>query len=212
MKRKTGAAGFLPAILFGVTSAALAASAAEHPGFPAEAFGKVNLSFELNQGQVAPPVEFLARGDGYSILLDSGGMSLRLAGTGRLIKARLVGSNRGAAGEGITPQAGIVSYFLGQDRRQWLNRIPTYARVRYRQVYDGIDLIYYGKQRRLEYDFVVAPGADPEHIQIAYSGVESLRLDQQGNLLFKGPAGDLVQHRPIAYQEIDGSRKAVPAG
>ena len=121
----------------------------------------------------------------------------------------LTGSNRDAHVIGEELQPGKSNYFRGRDPAQWRTNVPTYGRVRYRQVYAGIDLVYYGNQRRLEYDFVVAPGADPKAIRLAFQGAERLFVDPDGNLVLKLQDGHLTLHRPVAYQEINGSRHTV---
>src|SRR5262249_31008640 len=94
---------------------------------------------------------------------------------------------------------------------QWRTNVPTYAKVRYEAIYPGVDLVYYGNQRQFEYDFVVAPGADPGVITLAFEGPQTLDIDAQGDLVFQVAGGDLRLRRPLVYQEIDGSRRLVAA-
>jgi hypothetical protein len=121
---------------------------------------------------------------------------------------QLVGGNTAARGTGMDQQAGTSKYLLGNDPSRWRTGIPNYGRVEYQGVYPGIDLVYYGNQRQLEYDFVVAPGADPAGITLAFDGVESLALDAAGDLVLHTVAGDVVEHAPILYQQ----GAIVPAG
>ena len=99
----------------------------------------------------------------------------------RAVRMLLVGGNKSVRGEGVDLQPGISSYFHGNNPSKWRSGVPHYAKVRYRNVYDGIDLVYYGNQSGLEYDFVVSPGADPHAIRMRFDGVTSLRIDDRGN-------------------------------
>src|SRR5260370_21648118 len=111
--------------------------------------------------------------------------------------------------EGLDELPAKVNYFIGNDPSKWRTNISTYGKVRYRDVYPGVDLVYYGNQRQLEYDLVVAPGADSKRIRISFSGVRGLRLDAQGNLILVMSDGELEQHKPIVYQQAAGARKEV---
>jgi Tol biopolymer transport system component/photosystem II stability/assembly factor-like uncharacterized protein len=127
-----------------------------------------------------------------------------------VVRMRLEGANLNTpAAEGLDQLPGKVSYFLGNDSSKWLTDIPTYSKVAYRNVYSGVDLIYYGNQQQLEYDLVVAPGADPGLIQIAFDGPDGLRVDKQGNLLLETRAGKIQQNKPAIFQEVDGARKEI---
>lgn len=128
-----------------------------------------------------------------------------------VVRMRLVGANGKAPGVGLEPFSGKVNYFLGQSQRRWQRNVPAYRKVRYSKVYPGVDLVYHGNQRQLEYDFVVAPGADPGRIRLAYGGVRGARLDARGDLVLSTEAGELRQPRPEVYQDIGGVRRAVDA-
>src|SRR5260370_3718443 len=104
---------------------------------------------------------------------------------------------------------GTVNYLIVNDPAQWHTGVPTFSKVHYRNVYPGIDLIYYGNQRQLEYDFVVAPGADPQSIRRQFEGVSQLRVTTDGDLVATALGGSLELHKPVVYQEADGARKAV---
>src|SRR5262249_55469981 len=95
------------------------------------------------------------------------------------------------------------------DLSQWHTNIPNFGRVEYENVYPGIDLAYYGNQGQLEYDFVVAPGSDPNAIQLSIQGAQSLSLDAQGNLVLHEPGGDVIEQAPVVYQQIGSVRQAV---
>jgi hypothetical protein len=122
---------------------------------------------------------------------------------------RLDGADTKAPLQGVDGLPGRVSYIFGSDPSKWNTNVSTYSKVAYSQVYPGIDLVYYGNQQQLEYDLVVAPGADPGLIQIAFEGTKSLRLDKQGNLLLNTSAGEIQQNKPAIFQEVDGGRKEI---
>ncbi|HEX8191233.1 MAG TPA: SBBP repeat-containing protein, partial [Pyrinomonadaceae bacterium] len=109
-------------------------------------------------------------------------------------------------GEGRLP--GRVNYFRGGARRVEATA-SRYARVRYHSVYEGVDMVYYGDGRRLEYDFVVAPGAEARAVALDFRGAERLEIDAAGDLVLHTPAGVLRQHRPFAYQQDGDERRAV---
>jgi hypothetical protein len=162
------------------------------------------LAFEANTGQTAPDVKFLARGRGYTIFVTStetvvvvaapspGGPKGQWAGApgeATVLRMRWLGADPAAALVGVDPLPGRSHYFLGADKAAWRRDVATWGRVRQNAVYPGIDLVHYGNQRRLEYDFVVAPGADPGAIALALEGSTALRLDAAGDLVVTTPGG-----------------------
>ena len=178
-----------------------------------ENYGKLPLSFEENRGQTDARVKFLSQGNGYTLLLSPGAVELNLARSQRdghaALRMSFPGAQRSPVVTGDGRQAAISSYFVGNDPAKWVSGAPNYARVRYQKLYPGVDLVFYGNQRQLEYDLVVAPGADPGAIRLQFDGVDSMRLDSAGNLVLRTRAGELRQHRPIVYQERDGARQSV---
>ena len=126
-----------------------------------------------------------------------------------VLRLKLLGANTNPKVTGLDELPGKSNYFLGNDPSQWRTNVPTYRRVAFDQVYPGIDVVYYGNQRRLEYDFVVAPGADPGRIQLAVEGADEVAIDEAGNLVLSTPNGEIRQHKPVVYQEIDGERIAI---
>src|ERR1041384_5113669 len=104
-----------------------------------------------------------------------------------------------------------MNYFLGDDPARWRPNVPTYSRLVQRQVYKGIDIAYYGNQQQLEYDFIVAPGSDPNVITLEFAGLQSLRVDANGDLLLGTARGQLRQHKPTAFQIVDGVRREISA-
>jgi hypothetical protein len=188
------------------------------------AYGQVPLSFEANQGQADSRVNFLARGNGYALFLTPGQAVLSLhqpaehssgqapsgpAAAGDVLAMQFLGANANPRVTGLDEQAGVTNYLIGNDPAQWHMHIANYGTVQYQGLYPGIDLNYYGNQRQLEYDFVVAPGADPRVIHLAFQGARSLALNDQGNLVLHTAGGDVVEHAPVLYQECDGGRQAV---
>ena len=121
---------------------------------------------------------------------------------------RVVGAEA-AAVTGVEKLPGVSHYLSGRDPAKWRTNVPHYAKVRYEGVYPGIDLLYYGNQRQLEYDFVVSPGADPGRIRLRFEGAESLRLEPGGDLVFRLKDGEVRQSRPVVYQEESGRRRPV---
>jgi hypothetical protein len=127
-----------------------------------------------------------------------------------VIRLGLHGSTSASRGEGQQLLPGKVSYLTGT-RESWRSNLPTFGRVQYDEVYPGIDLVYYGNQTRLEYDFVVAPGVDPKQIAVTFDGADGLEINADGELIIKAGEQSLTQHKPIAYQERGGMREIVPA-
>ena len=202
-------------------------------------YGQLPMRFEPNQGQTDAAVQYLARGTGYQLFLTAEEAVLVLRqgrpepvrpepwrpeqgdpdqkptaeapNTPAAIRLRLTGAARNPAPvpAGQEPLPGYSNYLIGKDPAQWRTRVPHYGKVRYGQVYPGIDLVYYGNPQQLEYDFVLAPGADPGLIQLAYAGIERLEIDAAGDLVLHVPGGRLVQQAPRIWQDIDGERHPV---
>jgi hypothetical protein len=190
-----------------------------------ESYGKLPLHFEANRGQTRKDVRFLSRGPGYNLYLTADEAVLVLSKPNAdakrdargakaqekslALRMTLVGAARSPLVSGVEEQPGKTNYFIGKDRSKWRTNVPTYAKVHYQNVYPGIDLVYYGNQRQLEYDFVVAPGADPKKIVLGFKGADKLEIDAQGDLVLHAAGGDIRQHKPIFYQEFDGIRREI---
>src|SRR2546421_388864 len=199
-----------------------------------DAYGKLPLGFETNEGQADPEVKFLSRGSGYTIFLTPTGATLRLRNAdcglrnGRtaapcaeddiqkdrsqnpqsafrnpqtaVLRMSLVGANERAAVAGLDEQAGRSNYLIGNDPSRWRMNVANYSRVRYAQVYPGVNLEYYGNQKQLEYDFRLAPGTSAERVRLAFKGADSVRVDEaSGDLLVETAGGELRQRRPVVY-------------
>src|ERR1700722_2003070 len=208
---------------------------------PTESYG-LPLMFEKNQGQTDSQVQFLSRGNGYSVFLTAGGMVLGLrpeeAASGSNVSTRLplgpaavrqmerasrakksaaiaidlVGAASNAIAVGEEPLATKVNYFIGRDPKKWRTNVPAYAKVRYKNVYPGIDLVYYGNNRAVEYDFDLAPGADPTRIQFLVKGADALKIDSEGNLALSKGSSTMRFRAPLIYQSAGAKRTLVPGG
>jgi hypothetical protein len=170
------------------------------------------LTFETNVGQVDDSVAFLTRGQGYSFFVSATSATLDVQADlgGWVLQMDLVGGNAQAPAIGLDRHEGNTNYLSGSDSSRWLTDIANYTKVAFDDVYKGIDIVYYGdSQQQIEYDFVVAPGADPSQILLNFDGAEAMNLDEQGHLVFETGERDLVQKAPVIYQEIDGKRVPV---
>ena len=188
-----------------------------------EAYGNLPLSFEANTGQADSRVKFLSRGPGYTLFLTFDEAVLALSAPRRtsdrsadrenaaILRMRLVGANSAAAIYGAEELPGKSNYFIGNDPKRWRTDIPNYAKVRYHAVYPGVDLLYYGNQGQVEYDFVVAAGSDPGAIKLAFEETSHgasqrmnrtapLRIDQSGDLVVSLNGSEVRLHKPTAYQ------------
>jgi Beta-propeller repeat len=199
-----------------------------------DAYNKLPLSFEENQGQAPQDARFLSHGSGYQLVLTSQGAQLSLINPNRLdleprhrtaflrayaqarraikpsvVQLLLENASPSPHIAGLDRMRGRTDYFISNDPRRWKTGVPSYSQVKYENVYPGVNLVFYGNQRRLEYDFVVAPGADPKVIQLHVDGARSVRLDPHGNLLCRVPGGQIELEKPLVYQDVNGARKEV---
>ena len=173
----------------------------------ADAFGRLPLSFELNQGQADARVKFLARGQRYGIFLTGNGAAFSINGSA--LHMRFKDAATAPPVTGVDQLPGKVNYLIGNKSSDWRTNIPTYERVRYEQIYQGVDLVYYGNQRQLEYDFVIAPGVSFKQIRMAFDGAGKLKLNRRGDLILKSGTQTITLLRPKAYQDIDNKRREV---
>jgi hypothetical protein len=162
-----------------------------------KAYGKVPLSFEPNQGQVDARVKFVARVSGYTLYLTAD-EAVFAGGDGLVQRMKLIGVNRSMQFEPLERQPGISNYFIGDDPSKWRINVPNFGRVALRDVYPGIDLVFYGNERQLEYDWVVAPQADPKQIRVKWEGPSQVTKSAQGDLVL---SASLTQQRPVVLQE-----------
>jgi Beta-propeller repeat/Cep192 domain 4/Abnormal spindle-like microcephaly-assoc'd, ASPM-SPD-2-Hydin len=198
---------------------------------PVAIFSKLPLSFEANRGQAPAAVKYLTRGAGYTLYLTRDEAVLALASaaedrfTGRHagrgaghpvrpvdIRMRLEGANREATVKGTGRLPGRANYFIGNDPKAWRTGIPTYAQVVYGNIYPGVDLVYYGRAGRLEYDFRLNPGAAAHSVGLSLAGVEVARVTADGDLELRLPGGEVKFRKPVAYQtDSSGARRYVAA-
>ncbi len=175
---------------------------------------QVPLSFEANQGQADRSVKFLSRGDGYALFLTSQDAVFQLASGAvaksapSVLRMRLLGARDGGEVSGAQKLTGTVNYFVGNDRAKWHTGVPTFAKVYYRGIYSGVDAVFYGNQRHLEYDFTVAPGADTRQITMEFSGARP-KLDRTGNVLLSLAGETVTLHKPVLYQGEGSSKRSV---
>lgn len=174
------------------------------------------LRFEPNRGQTDSSVRFVGRSLGYGLFLRERDAVMVLhtpagkRGTkDAVVRMAFAGARKNAAMQGRQILPGQSNYLRGQDPRRWHTGIPNFAQVRYDGLYPGIDLAFYGKRQRLEYDYIVSPHADPRQIRLHYSGVRKLSLNQHGDLLLDTGHGILRQHKPVVYQMIGGQKRLV---
>jgi hypothetical protein len=197
----------------------------------ARSLNALPLSFERNEGRAASEVRYLSRGADYLVSLtdndafitlrkktprqttqnesgpnQSGDDHLR-SFSAETINMHLVNSSASTRIAGDGPLPGTVNYFLGSDPSRWRSGVPTFKRVKYTGVYPGVDLVYYGNQRQLEFDFEVAPGADPSRIELSFAGARRLNLDHEGNLILSTTSGAVSFHKPVIYQTVSGMRQ-----
>jgi len=167
-------------------------------------FSQLPMIFEPNQGQADPSARFIARGQGYNLYLQKIGAVLALASKDQHIqnvKMMLVGANSNAEISGANRLPGTSNYFIGNDPKKWHRGIPQFDGVHYWNVYPGIDLAFYGSQGRLEYDFRIAPGADPSQAQLQFDGAGQPRLSGRDLILDANGASVSLQ-APRIYQRI----------
>src|SRR3989339_312873 len=183
-----------------------------------EAYGKLPLCFESNHGQTDASVKFLARGKGYTLFLTSteAVLALKTAAGSKaegldVVRMKLKDANIDPVFQGMDLLSSQSSYMTGNDPKKWQTKIEQYSKVEIKQIYPGINMVYYGNNGQLEYDFVVAPGANPGLIKMIFKGAKNLELDQKGNLVLNLQEGRLAFNAPTLYQKT-GSKRDIVAG
>jgi hypothetical protein len=182
--------------------------------------------FEPNAGQMNPDVRFAHRSPSRSLYFTPRDVTLVTSASSSSVKpstnakdttrpdravmrTRFRGANPAPVIRASNPLPGRSHYLVGRDRSRWRTNVDHFAKVEYQQLYPGIDLVFYGTDGLLEYDFVVAPGADPRRIELEFDGVDRLSVDRNGDLLLAGRGLDVVHRKPRVYQEIGGRRRIV---
>ncbi len=171
--------------------------------------GKTLLLFEQNKGQTETEVKYLAKANGYQLFLTQTETVFSLKNSDQ-IKMSFVGANKDAELQGENKLVTVSNYFSGQDQSKWIKGIPNFGEVSQKAIYQGIDAKYYGiENKQVEYDFIVSPNADANQIKLNFDGAKNINIDESGNLILKTENSELVQHKPVAYQIIDGEKNAV---
>jgi hypothetical protein len=222
---------FLGFLLYGTTLAA--------PSIDAS-FGNIHLAFTVNRGQSPSSIRFTAQGSGCGMAFSPAGTTFLLSRETAAsvakraakksvvfendptrdrpeyesfaLKLAFVGANENPEIQGEDRLPWNNNYFIGNDPDQWRTDVPNYKKIRLREVYDGVDLVYYGNRKRVKYDFVVKPGEDPEKILLKYDFGEAggaLEVNEKGELVVKTPVGELIEEKPYCYQKIEGKEAAV---
>jgi hypothetical protein len=198
-------------------------------------YGKLPLYFIENKGQVDNRVRFYEKAGGHAIYFTPESIYFALRKKEKNFDARHrkiagheplpgaegkptpsavvqlipLGMQKGVKIEAVEPQAAKFNYFIGNDPAKWRTNIPSYGAVVYREAYPGVDLKFYGTGRQLEYDIIVKPGGDPNQVKFQCAGIKNLEVTREGDLAIKLPdGGQLIQKKPIVYQEIAGQRLA----
>jgi hypothetical protein len=199
------------ALAIGVSSGNAAATKTSPSMASRASIAGVPLNFERNLGQAPNEVQFLAHGPAYAIELTEQGAALAFgvpnAQAAKVIHLRVQGADLNSRPRAEEPLPGRVNYFIGNDPSKWRTDVATYNKVRYANVYPGIDLVYYGTEGKLEYDFAVAPGSDAKRIGLQFDGAQRLRVDADGNLKIGAQHRELAFQRPVAYQLDDVGRQ-----
>jgi hypothetical protein len=199
--------------------------------------GRPPLSFEENRGQTDSRVKFLARGRGYTLFLAGTDAVVALSARSHeglaqpyrthgivpvgmasmpektaTVRINLIDANPDCVASGVDRMAGKTNYFIGKDPAKWQQNVPTFAGVKFHEVYPGIDLIYRGAEGRVEYDFAISPNADPGRVRMRVEGADNVALAGNGDLIIKTAVGDVVEKVPRIYQETAGVRNAITGG
>lgn len=210
------------ALLLATATAAAQGTHRTAPDGAVARFGSIPLGFEPNRGQTSANVQWLAHGPEYAIFLAGHDAVLEMNRTAvprigdapkissSAIRMNLLGARDAIATSGEGPLTGKTNYFTGRDQAKWQRDVPTFGKVRLREVYPGIDLVYYGRQGQLEYDFVVASGADASAIRLHFDGATA-RLADNGDLLLPvdGTDTEVRFNKPVVYQMKEGKREPV---
>jgi hypothetical protein len=176
-----------------------------------EAYGRLPLSFEPTES----PARFLARSGSYAVLVGAGQSAVAVTGAKsgkqQMLRFAFENANPAAGLQAMEPQPGVTNYYLGSDPAKWRLGVKSYARLRSAGVYPGVDVVYYGDHRRLEFDFVVAPKADPGVIALSFSGMDKFYKEAGGDLVAEVAGHPVRFAKPYAYQKVDGASRPVDA-
>ncbi|MBV8673418.1 MAG: SBBP repeat-containing protein, partial [Acidobacteriaceae bacterium] len=212
----------VPFLLIAIVSAlaALPVSDAEdttpaHHSTPnrSESIHSLPLTFERSEGK------FISRTPGYTVALEPRQVTVTLRSSAErhssktpFVRMRLLDSNAFSALSPEEPLSGKANYFIGNDPAKWRTNVALFGKVRVSSIYKNVDLVYYGKQQQLEYDFVIQPGGDPGAIRFSVDGASHTRIAPNGDLNLGVGGSRAILHQPVAYQIIDGRRHNIAAG
>jgi ATP-dependent protease HslVU (ClpYQ) peptidase subunit len=189
----------------------LSAPAAQPVAVPAN----LPLYFEAGQCQANAPAQFVARGHDYQFLISPAEAQIVLRKTAVesvAVRMRFVGANPQAQIRADAQLPGKINYLTGSDPAQWRVGMAMFAKVCVGELYPGINLVYYGNQQQLEYDFMIAPGANPEAIAVHFAGTDKISVNPQGELILSLTGGEIRQPKPVIYQTIGGTRRGIAGG
>ncbi len=170
--------------------------------------------FEKNLGQAGSDADFLCRGRNHLLLLGPAGSSLHLLDTSTgdsfiPLRMQVAGARTGSRGKGVNELRSKSNYYIGNDPNSWRTGVPHYERVEYADLYPGIDMTYYFRGQEVEFDFIVAPGADGGAIRLSFAGADKLVTDEEGHLSIHAQGEQLVYHKPLAWQQRAGRKQPV---
>jgi hypothetical protein len=202
-----------------------------------ENYGNIPLAFTINQGQHDSSIHYTAQVSGCEMAFSPTGTTFllsretpasvakrtaKIAGDPRqnqpeyesfALKLAFIGANSNPEIQGEDRLPWNNNYFIGNEPSKWQTDVPNYKKIRFKEVYKGIDLVYYGNQKRVKYDFVVKPGEDTEQILLKYDfgGKEgSIEINQKGELVIKTQVGVIIEKKPYCYQKINGKEIEIP--
>ena len=176
------------------------------------ALAKTPLSFETNRGQTDPRVQFVSRGPGYNVYFtkEETVMTLKDTNTSNaVVRMKFVGGNTSASASPLEALSNTSNYFIGNDSSKWVTGVAQFSKLRYENVYPGIDVLYQGDHSRLRYDFIVKPGASAAAIEMAFDGADNIALTKDGDLALTIHGKTLITKKPFTYQEDGGAKKEV---
>ena len=212
-----GPAGMAMAQSTGTSTPAAAANTARAAQLHVTAgYAKLPMSFEpcfeAMCADAGSQAKYFSRGTGYVLFLASTEAVLDAGPSKKpTLRMKLLRSNSGASIEGMDPLPGKSNYFIGKNPQSWWSNVTNYAKVRYRNVYPGVDLVYYGNGSQLEYDFVLSAGADPNAIALTFPGARNVSIDQGGDLVLTTDRGKIVQRKPRVWQQAGETKKEIAA-
>ncbi len=200
------------------------------------AYGKLPLYFTENKGQVDGSVKFYEKGVGHATFFTAEGVVLTLTKSidegekepalpsslrnaikenkdkkfsTEAVRLSFIDGSKTAKITSSAPLPGHVNYFIGNDKSRWRSNVPTYRAVTYENIYKNINIKFYGNNKNIEHDIIVSPGGNPGDVKFLYEGIKGLDITKEGNLVARLADGEIIEKKPIVYQEIKGKRKTI---